>query len=174
MSGLFHYRGAQYPEYLKRGNAMQFIAATAAHFCKGRGLDVGGGKWPLPGAVVVDQGPGFDHSSVLDLPDGHLDDGKWDYIFSSHCLEHLVNPVAALEHWKTRLRAGGTLFLYLPHPDMAYWRPQNCRKHLHTWRPAEMADLLRDLGFIDVIHGERDLAWSFACVGFNGVLTGDA
>jgi len=26
--------------------------------------------------------------------------------------------------------------------------------------------MLRDLGFIDVIHSERDLAWSFAVVGF--------
>ena len=25
---------------------------------------------------------------------------------------------------------------------------------------------LRDLGYVDVIHGERDLAWSFAVVGF--------
>lgn len=28
-----------------------------------------------------------------------------------------------------------------------------------------MAVMLDDLGFIDVIHSERDLAWSFAVVG---------
>jgi SAM-dependent methyltransferase len=162
---LFTYRGALYPEYLKTGNAMQFIAPTALQFCKGRGLDVGAGKWPLPGAVVVERGPGYDHSSAVNLPDGYLD-GKWDYIFSSHCLEHLENPVEALEHWKFKLRPHGVLFLYLPHPDMAYWRPQWCRKHLHSWKPAQMAEILRDLGLVDVLHGERDLAWSFAVVGF--------
>lgn len=160
MSALFEYRGVRYPDYIRHGNAMQFIAATAAHFCKGQGLDIGGGKWPLPGAQSVDRSGGSDAAT--------LPGENWDFIFSSHCLEHLVDPVGALEHWKTRLRAGGTLFLYLPHPDMTYWRPQNCRKHLHTWRPVEMAELLRDLGFVDVIHGERDLAWSFAVVGFNG------
>lgn len=162
---LFDYRGERYPEYLKHGNAMQFIAPTALQFCKGRGVDVGAGKWPLPGAVVVERGPGYEHSSVVNLPEA-FGDGRWDYIFSSHCLEHLENPVAALEHWKTRLRRGGVVFLYLPHPDMAYWRPQNCRKHLHLFWPKDVAKMLTDLGFVDVIHGERDLAWSFAVVGF--------
>lgn len=96
-----------------------------------------------------------------------LPPGPFDYVFSSHCLEHLRNPIEALEHWRSRLRPGGVLFLYLPHPDMVYWRPQHCRKHLHSWTPAAMAQILRDIGLVDVIHGERDLAWSFAAVGFN-------
>jgi len=95
-----------------------------------------------------------------------LPEGIFDYAFSSHLLEHLADPVAAIEHWKTRLRAGGVLFLYLPHPEMTYWRPQNCRKHLHIFHPADIAEMLRDLGFVDVLHGERDLAWSFPVVGF--------
>lgn len=161
---LFEYRGVKYPDYIRRGNAMQHIAATAAHFCKGRGLDVGGGAWPLPGADCLDNRKlnGKHNLSAADSLPGE----DWDYIFSSHCLEHLENPVKVLEHWQEKLRPGGTLFLYLPHPDMVYWRPQNCRKHLHSWMPAQMADILRDLGYVDVIHSERDLAWSFAVVGF--------
>ncbi len=95
----------------------------------------------------------------------NLPEGEWDYVFSSHGLEHLPNYVEAIEHWKTRIRAGGVLFLYLPHPDQVYWRPQNCRKHLHSFWPGQMAELLRDLGFVNVLHSERDLAWSFAVVG---------
>ncbi len=153
---LFEYRGALYPDYLRNGNAMQFIVPTFAHFCVGRGLDVGAGKWPFPGARPIDLPSGGD---AMDLPLG-----LWDYIVSSHCLEHLADPIAALEHWKTRLLPGGTLALYLPHPEMVYWRPQFCRKHRHTWAPAQMAEILRDLGYVDVIHGERDLAWSFAVI----------
>lgn len=160
--GLYEYAGETYPDYLKGGNAMQFIAATAAHFCKGKGVDVGCGKWPLEGAVPVDQN-GRDEYGAMNLPGT---DGEYDYVFSSHCLEHLVNPVRAIEHWKARLRSGGCLFLYLPHPDMRYWRPQHCRKHLHVFHPTDVAGMLRDLGFIDVIHGHRDLAWSFATVGY--------
>ncbi len=157
---LFEYKGELYPEYLKHGNGCQFITPTALQFCKGVGLDVGAGKWPLPGAIPHDSQGKLD---AMELPHG-----QFDYIFSSHCLEHLHNPIAALEHWKTRLKPGGVLFLYLPAPEMEYWQPQNCRKHLHTWTPAQMAQIVRDLGYVDVIHGERDLAWSFAVVGYRG------
>lgn len=155
---IYEYKGSKYPDYLKTGNAMQFIAPVALHFCRGSGLDVGAGKWPLRGARAIDIADGGD---AYDLPQG-----KYDFVFSSHCLEHLVNPVAAIEHWRSRLRQGGTLFLYLPHPDMEYWLPQNNRKHLHLFHPQDTARMLRDLGFVDVIYSERDMAWSFAVVGF--------
>lgn len=159
---IYSYKGKLYPDYLKHGNACQFIAPMARHFCQGDGLDIGAGDWPLPGAKPIDMALGHNGMS---LPPPW--DKKYDYIFSSHCLEHLTDPVKALEHWKGHIKPGGVLFLYLPHPDMAYWRPQHNRKHLHSWYPADMAQILADLGFVDVLHSERDLAWSFAVVGFN-------
>ena len=169
MTELFYYGGAMYPDYIRRGNAMQFIEPVARQFCTGRGLDIGGGKWPLPGAILVDQtipAMAGSKNDAMDLP--FDDDKKWDYIFSSHCLEHLPNPVAALAHWKTRLKPGAPLFLHLPHPDMTYWLPQNCIKHLHSWYPMQVADMLGDLGYFDVIHSERDMCWSFSVVGWKG------
>lgn len=153
----FVYRGNVYPEYLKHGNACRFVAAIARELCTGRGIDVGCGKWPLDGAVAFDIANGDD---AMNLPDE-----RYDFVFSSHCLEHLANPIAAIEHWRTRIIEGGRLFLYLPHPDMEYWLPQNCRKHLHSWRPAEMARIIKDLGFCSVMHSERDLAWGFVVTG---------
>lgn len=155
---IYDYKGKTYPDYLRFGDACKFIAPAAMHFCRGHGLDVGAGRWPLPGAIPVDLSDG---ENALNLRTG-----QYDYIFSSHCLEHLENPVAALEHWKTRIKPGGVLFLYLPSEDMEYWLPQNNRKHLHSFRPEQVTKLLTDLGFVDVIHSERDLYWSFAVVGF--------
>jgi SAM-dependent methyltransferase len=156
---IYEYDGQIYPTYLLNGDACRFIAPIALHFCKGSGLDVGAGRWPLPGATPVDLSNGGD---AMALPSG-----KFDYIVSSHCLEHLVDPVSALEHWKTRLKPGGVLFLYLPSTAMRYWQTTRNRKHLHEWEPGQMVRILRDLGFWDVLHSERDLAWSFSCVGFN-------
>lgn len=156
-TSLYEYKGQMFPEYLKTGNACQFVAPLAKEFCVGIGLDVGAGKWPLPGAIPVDAKDGRD---AMELPHG-----QYDYVFSSHCLEHLANPIAALEHWRTRLRSDGVLFLSLPHPSMTYWKPQHCRKHLHSWQPEEMAEIVRDIGFVAVIHSERDLSWSFQVVG---------
>jgi SAM-dependent methyltransferase len=155
---IYEYKGNRYPDYLKTGNAMRFIAATALHFCRGRGVDVGAGKWPLPGAIPVDLADGGDAYKI--------DGDGYDFVFSSHCLEHLDDPVKAIEHWRSKLRTGGVLFLYLPHPDMEYWLPQNNRKHRHVFHPRDVAKMLSDLGFVDIIHSERDLAWSFAVVGF--------
>ena len=159
---LYEYRGEIFPDYLKRGNAARFILPTALAFCKGAGVDVGCGDWPMPGAHPVDAKHGGD---AMALPRGPHQ-GAWDFVFSSHCLEHLADPVSAVLHWRDRLRPGGCLFLYLPHPAMRYWNPQHCRKHLHLFHPEDVATMVRDLGFVDVIHGERDLAWSFAVVGF--------
>jgi SAM-dependent methyltransferase len=155
---LFEYDGDTYPDFLRRGNAMQFFVPFARHFCRGIGLDVGCGDWPLEGATGIDMKHGGD---AMNLPEG-----EFDFVASSHCLEHVVNPVAAIEHWKTRIRPGGVLALYLPHPDQKYWRPSKNRKHLHMFYPDDTAQMLRDLGFVDVIHSERDMAWSFAVVGF--------
>jgi SAM-dependent methyltransferase len=155
---IYEYKGAKYPEYLRNGNACRFIVPVAQEFCKGAGLDVGAGKWPLPGAIPVELKDGGD---AMALPEG-----QFDYVFSSHCLEHLANPVAALEHWKTRIKPGGVLFLHLPSPEMRYWLPQNCAKHLHSWWPSQMQALVEDLGFRDVIRSERDMSWSFSVVGF--------
>lgn len=153
---LFEYKGEKYPEYIKHGNACQFIAPTALKFCTGKGLDVGAGEWPLPGATAVDLSYNCDAM--------YLPGSDWDYIFSSHCLEHLPDYVGALAHWFDKLRPGGLVFLYLPHPDMRYWRPENNRKHLHVFHPEDVAQALVDLGYENVISGQRDLAWSFAVV----------
>lgn len=155
---LFEYRGNRYPEYIRQGNACQYIAPAALHFCRGEGLDVGAGRWPLPGAKPVDLTNGH---NAMSLPEG-----QYDFIFSSHCLEHIEDADAALAHWKSRIKPGGVLFLYLPHPDMEYWRPENCKKHVHSWSPLQMVRRVMWAGFENVINSERDMYWSFSVVGF--------
>jgi SAM-dependent methyltransferase len=155
---VFEYKGRLYPDLVKRGNGCQYIAPIARQFCKGFGIDVGCGKWPLEGAMPVDLTNGGD---AMALPVG-----EFDFVFSSHCLEHLPDPIGALEHWRTRIKPHGVLFLYLPHPDMEYWLPQNCRKHLHSWMPPQIIRMLADLGFYNVLGSQRDMAFGFATVGF--------
>lgn len=157
----FEYKGVDYPEYIRQGNAVENIVPFAQKFCQGRGLDIGGTPdWHFPGSAIIN--PLFGEHTATNLPDAHI---KWDYIFSSHCLEHLGNYVEALELWRDALRTNGQLFLYLPHPDMRYWKPQHCRKHLHSFWPSQIVELLQDLNFIDVFHSERDLYYSFAVTG---------
>jgi len=157
VSNLFVYRGGHYPDWLKKGNATKFIAPFASQICRGKGVDIGANKWPLKGAIPIDNGK----ENAYNIPYDNL-----DYVYSSHCLEHLPDPVKALEYWREKLRVGGVLFLYLPHPDMEYWQPQFNRKHYHRFTPDEIRKLLTDLGYRDVYGSERDLLWSFATIGF--------
>jgi len=157
---VYYYKGILYPGYLKHGNANAFIIPFAKHFCKGKGLDIGGYfKCTFPDATPINilNSDGFDAY--------HLPEEKYNYIFSSHTLEHLHDYVGVLKYWKEHLEERGTLFLYLPHPDMEYWLPQNNRKHLHLFYPENIHKLLEDLGFGYVLHSERDLYWSFATIG---------
>jgi hypothetical protein len=158
---LYEYKGKMYPNYLKEGNACSYIIPFAIQFCKGKGLDIGGYlDWSFPGAtsVNVTDGSGFD---AYNLPGT-----DYDYIFSSHTLEHLPNYVSALRIWQASLKSTGTLFLYLPHPDMEYWLPQNNPRHFHVFDPEKCEKLLLDIGFKHVIRSERDLYWSFSLVAF--------
>ena len=109
--------GEKYPNYINDGNAMSHIVNRASKWCKGVGLDIGGGAHPLPGAEKVD----------LDKVDLNKDGVKikagQDYIFSSHCLEHLKKPAEVISQLSLVLKPGGILFLYLPHPYITYWHP---------------------------------------------------
>lgn len=113
------YKGQFYADYLTVGGASHAIFHEAQKYCQGKGIDVGAGYWPLPGAIAVDtiRGPG-EGKSVADFADASL-----DFVFSSHCLEHIEDWQAALKEWVAKLKPGGILFLYLPHPSCEIWRP---------------------------------------------------
>jgi hypothetical protein len=115
---------SKYPEILNRGNACEGIKNYALKFCQGYGLDVGSSQWPLPGATASDENhPKFN-------------EGPFDFVFSSHCLEHIVDWGAALKQWTECLLPGGTFFLYLPHPAMEHWRPgADWVGAHHVWGP---------------------------------------
>ena len=164
MIKLIDYKGQRYPAFQAEGNASRFAIPFAKQFCQGTGIDVGGGKWPFPGAFVVDKSI---HNS------GHalhtkFEPGSLDYVFSSHCLEHLDSWVEALDYWTTLIRSGGILFLYLPHYSQDYWRPWNNRKHKHVLDPDVIQDYLIDSGYKRRLVSGVDLNASFTVVAEKG------
>ncbi len=154
---MYLYGGHLYPNYLKRGHAAYYIFPIAKEFCKGKGIDIGGKKdCHFPGAEIINnEYPG--HYNANGLPAA-----QYDFIFSSHTLEHIPSTGLTLSHWRQHLKPTGVLFLYLPHPDMEYWRPDHCQKHIHSFTPEEMTTLLNDAGFTVIMRSCRDSFWSFA------------
>ena len=82
-------------------------------YCQGRGLDIGYGGDPVVANV---RGWDFEHGDAQLLRG--LDDASYDFVYSSHLLEHLPDVELALSNWWRVLKPGGYLLLYLPHRDL--------------------------------------------------------
>lgn len=112
------YRGYFYPDYLNRGSAVSFIKDKALKYCRGIGLDIGAGNYPLPTAIAI-----RDEKEMNAYKLDKFEDGSLDYIFSSHCIEHLENWRDALTLWVRKIKPAGVIFIYAPHKSMLLWRP---------------------------------------------------
>lgn len=164
---LIEFNGKHYPKFEAEGFASQFAIPYAKHFCKGEGVDVGCNRleWSFPGSFPID--PVINGYTALHFPEQAT---NLDYVFSSHCLEHLQDWVSVLDYWTSRLKIGGVLFLYLPDYSQEYWRPWNNRKHLNIFTPQILKDYLEDRGYINIFTSEVDLNNAFMVVAEYGAV----
>ncbi len=156
-----NYKNNTYPVFQTTGNAAQFAIPFALHVCKGYGYDIGCAKkeWSFPGSIPIDTI--FDNGwDANNLPEQNA-----DYIFSSHCLEHVDNWVVTMDYWYSKLNPGGVLFLYLPDYSQTYWRPWNNRKHKHIFTSLIIKDYMCDRGYKNIFTSGIDLNNSFMCMG---------
>ena len=161
MINFVHFKNEKYLKFQAEGKASQFAIPYALHICQGKGYDIGCKKkeWSLPGSIPIDKN--FeDPWEALNLPHPDV-----DYIFSSHCLEHIDEWVNTMEYWYETLRPGGVLFLYLPDYSQKYWRPWNNKKHKVILSSKIMKDFMEDLGYKNIISSGVDLNNSFMIVG---------
>lgn len=123
--------------------------------CMGKGLDLGCGSEKItPDAIGVDVRilPSINMAVDLTKP-LPFEDGEFDYVFSSHCLEHLAPaPGVILPMWWRVLRPGGYLVLYLPHKDL-YRQPNP--EHLHEFEPGDITAVIKALGGV-VVRNETE------------------
>lgn len=153
------YKGGLYPEYLFKKKGSAYIKDKALEYCKGVGVDIGAGAWPLEGARVVEN---IHEENAYRLD--KIADASLDFVFSSHCLEHLERWQDALKLWIGKLKHGGALFLYLPHESMVMWRPGEIYGLQHVWSPTwQVVNPFLESAGTRVIDYEpnRDRYWSF-------------
>jgi len=157
---LIEFDSTKYPLFQSKGNASQFAIPYALHYCKGNGYDIGFCKeeWKLPNAR------GIDIIMNDDFNASNLPEGQVDFIYSSHCLEHVDNWVETLEYWISKIKSGGILFLYLPDFSQKYWRPWNNRKHKHCFTSEIIYNFLLDNKMKNVYSSGIDLNNSFMIV----------
>lgn len=80
---------------------------------RGKGIDIGCGPDPVtPDVRRFDLGDG-DANRITEFVHE-----QFDFVYSSHCLEHMREPRAALRQWWQLVRPGGHLFFIVPDEDL--------------------------------------------------------
>jgi SAM-dependent methyltransferase len=82
-------------------------------YCQGLGLDIGYGGDPIITGVDFWD---FEHGDAQYLKG--VSDEKYDFVYSSHTIEHMVNPQTAIKNWFRVVKPGGYLIIYLPHREL--------------------------------------------------------
>lgn len=65
-----------------------------------------------------------------------VDDNVYDFVYSSHCLEHMVDPSVALQNWWRILKPGRHLVIVVPDEDLyeqGVWPSRGNGDHKTTW-----------------------------------------
>lgn len=129
----------------------------------GSGVDIGGKPDPL--ALYKEFFCQLKSVKTWDWEDGDAEimagvaDDTYDFIHSSHCLEHLVKPNVGLANWLRIIRPGGYLVITVPDEDLYEQGvfPSTFNKD-HKWtfttfkqkswsnKSINIVDLVRDLG----------------------------
>ena len=96
--------------------------ATRYFVGDGDGIDIGSGPDPL--SQYYEFFPQMKSCRSWDLKDGDAQkmktvaDGSFDFVHSSHCLEHMRKVDVALANWVRILKRGGHLVCMVPDEDL--------------------------------------------------------
>ena len=91
-------------------------------YFKGKGIDIGGKPDPL--SIYQNFFPLIESVKVWDLQDGDaqymdgVQDETFDFVHSSHTLEHMQDPFVALKHWIRITKSGGFIVITIPDEDL--------------------------------------------------------
>lgn len=130
------------------------------------GLEIGAHQRPFSGLapfytdmVAVYAGAAGRVDFLSDARALPLADHTLDYLCSSHVLEHLADPIAALHEWHRVLRPGGNLYLVVPDQRFTFDEPRPVTSVEHLLRDfTEGATAARNAPHIDEFVFHTD--WS--------------
>jgi len=132
----------------------------------GDGLDIGGKPDPL--MLYEELFPLMNSVKTWDWEDGDaqylasVKDNEFDFVHSSHCLEHLVDPVEGLRNWLRAVRPGGYLIITVPDEDLyeqGVFPSTFNRDHKWTFTIYKMRSWSdRSLNIVDLVKGLGEAA----------------
>lgn len=118
---------------------LQDARYTNTYF-KGDGIDIGCGPDPL--SKYTQQFPLMTGLKPWDLADGdaqlmtNAKDEEYDFVHSSHCLEHLYDPYEGFDNWIRICKPGGHIITTIPDEDLyeqGVWPSTHNPDHKTSW-----------------------------------------
>ncbi len=109
-----------------------------------------GDRNPLITMIEKEKGVSATSIGGLDLDYDEIPDGQYGTIFFFAVIEHLFNPLFALENFKKSMRPGGLLYLSTPHRPHFLWTEH----HYHEIDRERLGWLFERAGF-EVVKEER-------------------
>lgn len=109
-------------EQSKSAKRRYYDGAFHSRYFVGDGVDIGGGPDPLE--QYLSAFCGMNSCRTWDMEDGDAQfmqgvaDNTFDFVHSSHSLEHMVDVKIALDNWVRILKPGGYLVITVPDEDL--------------------------------------------------------
>jgi SAM-dependent methyltransferase len=82
-------------------------------------------------------------ASPSELPD------DWATVcISNNALEHVINPLEALQTIHSKMKKGGTVVFVVPCENISWaYKPNDMNYHLYSWGPMTLGNLFTEAGF---------------------------
>jgi len=132
-------------------------------FTKGNGIDIGCGLNKIHTSaiginkILTENDYGYPFGAQIkgvgdSLP--WFSDGSLDYVFSSHCLEHIMDTKKALLEWTRVIKNGGYLVLILPHKDYFpnIGQPNSNPDHKHDFLPSDIKKIIDEINECEIVQ----------------------
>ena len=127
-------------EQSKAARRRQHDYAFLTRYFVGNGIDVGCGqdsmKKTMNMFIQIDSITDFDRQHGDAQTMAGVEDNSFDFLHASHVLEHLIDPVSALESWLRVIIPGGHLIITVPDWEMyerQAWPSKFSNEHLHAF-----------------------------------------
>ena len=158
MQEIFDQYGAKRESIFRRHEINEVVQYT-----KGLGIDIGCGLNKIHTAaiginkIISENDFGYPFGAQIKSEGDSLPffkDKSLDYVFSSHCLEHIQDTKKALLEWTRVLKAGGYLVLILPHKNFFpnIGQPNSNPDHKHDFVPSDIKKIIDEIGRYGVIQ----------------------
>jgi SAM-dependent methyltransferase len=162
----------------KKSHGLRVRRGDFNEFLRGNGIDIGCGK----DCLQIESGT----VRPWDLQDGDaqlmasISDNEFDFVYSSHCLEHMHDVRQTLTNWVRILKPGGVLYFTVPDyvlyekmtwPSMfngdhkqsfSVVIPRNAvRRPNHFHVQLDMIPLLQELNITVIRHSLEDFGFNY-------------